>query len=237
MCANLSSVTWRNGSGQTLEDYPHPSVAVDIALLTVRDGTLAVVLHERATDFAAGRYSLPGTFVRIDETLEAAARRALRTKVRVTGQQPEQLYVLDDPARDDRGRVLSVAHVDLVPLDRLGGADGVLAPIEGTPPRPVLPGGHTRLAFDHDDIVERAVEWARALYRRAPDPRRLIGDEFTLLELQRVHEAIDGRALQKDAFRRRFLDSLADTGQVSSGTVGKPARLYRRRATDKQRLR
>jgi 8-oxo-dGTP diphosphatase len=225
-------MAWRSESGRTLEDYPHPSVAVDVALLTVRDGTLSVLVHERTADYAPGRYSLPGTFVRIDETLEEAARRALRTKVGVTGQQPEQLHVFDDPARDDRGRVLSVAHVDLVPLDRLGDADVVLAPIEGAPARPVLPGGHTHLAFDHDHIVERAVEWARTLYGRAPDPRGLAGAEFTLLELQRLHEAIGGRALQKDTFRRRVRDDLDDTGQLSSGTIGKPARLYRRRAND-----
>lgn len=225
-------MAWRDGSGRTLEDYPRPSVAVDIALLTVRDGTLAVVVHERTTDHASGRYSLPGTFVHVDETLEDAARRALRSKVRVTGHRPEQLHVFDDPDRDDRGRVIGVAHVDLVPLDRLGDAATLLAPIDGTPPRPTLPGGHTRLAFDHDDIVERAVQWARTLYGRAPDPRGLAGTEFTLLELQRVHEAIGGRALQKDTFRRRVRDDLDDTGQLSSGTVGKPARLYRRRPTD-----
>jgi len=225
-------MAWRDGSGRTLEDYPRPSVAVDVALLTVRDGALAVVVHERAADHAAGRYSLPGTFLRIDETLAEAAQRALRSKVRVTGQRPEQLYVFDDPTRDDRGRVIGVAHVDLVPLDRLGDATALLAPVQGTPPRPVLPDGHTRLAFDHDGIVERAVEWARTLYGRAPDPRGLAGAEFTLLELQRVHEAIGGRALQKDTFRRRVLDDLDDTGQLSSGTVGKPARLYRRRPTD-----
>lgn len=222
---------WRDGSGRTLQDYPRPSVAVDVALLTVRDGTLAVLLHERTAEHAVGRYALPGTFVHVEETLEDAARRALHTKVRVTGQRPEQLLVFDDPARDDRGRVLSVAHVDLVPLDRLTDTDVLLAPIDGTPPRAVLPGGHTRLAFDHDDIVERAVDRVRTLYDRTPDPRGLAGDRFTLLELQRTHEAVSGRTLQKDTFRRRVRDALTDTGQLSSGTVGKPARLYRRRPT------
>lgn len=226
-------MTWRDGSGRALADYPRPSVAVDVALLTVHDGTLGVLLHERTAEHAAGRYALPGTFLRLDETLEDAARRALRTKAGVTGQQPEQLLVFDDPARDDRGRVLSVAHVDLVPAGRLGGAGVLLAPIDGGSARPVLPGGHTRLAFDHDHIVERAVEWARTLYDRSPDPRGLAGDEFTLLDLQRVHEAVGGRALQKDTFRRRVRDGLVDTGRLSSGTVGKPARLHRRRPTDR----
>jgi hypothetical protein len=106
-----------------------------------------------------------------------------------------------------------------------------VAPIAGAPPRPVLPSGHSRLAFDHDRIIERAVAWARNLYSRAPDPRGLAGAEFTLLELQRVHEAITGHPLQKDTFRRRFRDTLDDTGHYRSGAVGKPARLHRRGAT------
>ena len=208
-------MTWRDSSGRSLADYPHPSLAVDVALLTVRDGRLSVLLHERPD----GTRALPGVFVHIDETLANAALRALRDKACVTGQEPVQLRVFDDPSRDDRGRVLSVAHVDLVRIDRLGTGEHLLAPIEDTA---------SGLAFDHAEIVAHAAAWARALYTAAPDPRGLAGDTFTLLELQRVHEAVAGEPLQKDTFRRRMIDGLADTGRHTSGGVGKPARLYRR---------
>lgn len=211
-------MTWRDSSGRALADYPHPSVAVDVALLSVVDERLVVLLHRREE----ARWALPGTFVRIDETLEQAALRVLREKVAVIGERPEQLRVFDALHRDDRGRVMSVAHVDLVPPSRLVGADGRLEPVDA------LPGP---LAFDHDAIVEASVSWARAEYRDRPDPRRLVSDEFTLLELQRVHEAVLGRRLQKDTFRRQMIDQLDGTGTLSRGTVGKPARLYRRAAT------
>jgi 8-oxo-dGTP diphosphatase len=207
-------MTWRDNSGRSLTDYPHPSLAVDVAMLTVLDGRLSVLLHERADGIRA----LPGVFVHLDETLAGAALRALRDKAGVTGQEPVQLRVFDDPERDDRGRVLSVAHVDLVPLERLGGRS-TPAPVAGL-------GG---LAFDHNRIVAHAVDWARAIYARAPDPRGLAGDTFTLLELQRVHEAVAGEPLQKDTFRRRMIDGLEDTGSHTSGGVGKPARRFRRR--------
>ena len=42
-----------------------------------------------------------------------------------------------------------------------------------------------------------------------------------------MHEAVAGEPLQKDTFRRRMIDGLADTGRRTSGGVGKPARLYR----------
>lgn len=200
-------MTWRDPSGRTLADYPHPSVAVDVALLTVADDRLCVLLHEG--------HALPGTFLRIDETLRAAALRVLRDKAGVTGEEPRQLAVFDDPERDDRGRVLSVAHVDLVPAERL---DGPLTPVDDLPP----------LAFDHTAIVDAAVAWARDAYAALPDPRGLVGPDFTLLELQRVHEAVIGRPLPKDTFRRRMQEHLIDTGTLSRGSVGKPARVFRR---------
>jgi 8-oxo-dGTP diphosphatase len=226
----LSSVTWRDPSGRTLADYPHPSIAVDVALLTVtQDGRLAVLLHERKEHYEAGRWALPGTFVRMDETLRDAALRALREKVGETGQEPRQLRVFDAVDRDNRGRVMSVAHVDLVPPGRLEGTTGTLLPIDPTTRQPVLPDRQGGLSFDHDQIVEAAVEWARDAYRERPDPRHLIGEEFTLLELQRVHEAVLGRPWQKDTFRRHMVQHLDETGGLSRGTVGKPARLFRRR--------
>ncbi|MBW0119076.1 NUDIX hydrolase [Pseudonocardia abyssalis] len=200
-------MTWRDPSGRTLADYPHPSVAVDVALLTVADDQLCVLLHQ-------GR-SLPGTFLRVEETLRDAALRVLREKAGVTGEEPRQLAVFDDPARDDRGRVLSVAHVDLVPAARLTGA---LTPVDALPP----------LAFDHAAIVDAAAAWARDAHRDRPDPRGLLDEEFTLLELQRLHEAVRGGPLPKDTFRRRMQEHLIDTGTLSRGTVGKPARVFRR---------
>jgi 8-oxo-dGTP diphosphatase len=203
-------MVWRDATGRTLADYPRPSVAVDVALLTVRADRLAVLLHRGQA------WSLPGTFVRVEETLREAALRALATKVGVTGREPVQLQVFDALDRDDRGRVLSVAHVDLVPA---GEIDGDLVPVDALPP----------LRYDHDRIVAAAAAWARGLYADRPDPRGLAGDEFTLADLQRVHEAVLGEPLQKDTFRRRMIDGLVDAGRLSRGSVGKPARVYRRR--------
>ncbi|WP_246632950.1 NUDIX hydrolase [Pseudonocardia nigra] len=205
---------WLDSSGRALADYPHPSIAVDVALLTVVDDRQAVLLHEKDD----GPWSLPGTFVRIDERLRDAALRALRDKAGVAGQEPEQLRVFDGLDRDSRGRVMSVAHVDLVPARTLETRTASLVPVDELP----------ELAFDHREIVEAAVEWARAEYRERPDPRGLAGQEFTLLELQRVHEAVLGTSLQKDTFRRRMIDQLRETPEVSRGSVGKPARLFRK---------
>ena len=102
------------------------------------------------------------------------------------GLHPRQLHVFDDPDRDDRGWVLSVAHVEVVRPEQLASrfADTTrLVPVHA-------PG---RLPYDHVDIITLAVDHIRSHYVDKPDPDRLLGDEFTLRELRLAHEAIAGR--------------------------------------------
>ena len=230
-----------SGPGSDLGDYPRPSVAVDVAVLSVvadDDGVdrLSVLLIHRATETHRGEWSLPGSFVRERERLDHAVQRTLRDKCGVAGLAPRQLIVLDDPARDDRGWVLSVAHLDTVPVTR---AVSLLdrTDVRWVPVRPRrrgrsvldLPDGQRLLPFDHEVIIERAIARIRSDYADQPDPAGMLPEPFTILELRRLHEAVAGEELQKDTFRRAMLPGLVRTASVESGTVGRPARRYRRR--------
>lgn len=218
-----------DSSGKTLTDYPRPSVAVDTAVLTAGvDRPLGVLLVRQ--DDGRVAWALPGTFLHEGERLAEAVLRSLDQKVGLRGAAPRQLYVFDDPDRDDRGRVLSVAHVVVLPWD-------VVAPVlEGRPddlrlaPVSELP----ELTFDHDPIVRMAVEAVRARHREQPDPEALLEQPFTMRELRHLHAAVAGvDRLQPDTFRRQMEPQLSDTGRTREGTVGRPAALYRRsRLTD-----
>ena len=199
-------------SDRAQADYPRPSVAVDTAVFAVESGELSVVLVEGAP----GRLRLPGTFLREGETLADAVTRSLREKAGVVGGSARQLQVFDDPNRDERGWVLSVAHAmalssQLVPLD-------LLVPIDRADP----------LDFDHAQILAAAVERIRADYAAMPDPWGLMPDEFTLRELLLLHSAVDPSTPQRDTFRRMMEPLLVETGSFTSGTVGKPSRLFRK---------
>src|SRR5688500_18826131 len=85
--------------------FPHPSVAVDVALSTAADGQLRAVLLQRAEHPDLGKWNLPGGFVRMEESLDDAAARVLRTKVGIEGIFLEQLYTFGQPNRDPRTRV------------------------------------------------------------------------------------------------------------------------------------
>lgn len=210
-----------DASGRTLADYPRPSVAVDTAVLTVDAGVLCVVLVRPATGddpSAQGRHRLPGTFLHDGERLADAVLRSLRDKVGVTGLDPRQLHVFDDLDRDDRGRVLSVAHVVTVPA-----ADLVIDPRRAAlAPVAALPD----LAYRHEEIVELAVAALRGEYAAGADPRGLVAAPFTLRELQDLHEAVAGAPIPRDAFRRAMEGRLVETGTRRHGVVGKPARLF-----------
>lgn len=228
-----------------LSEFPRPSVAVDVAVCTVVDGRLCVVVWRRSGTTARGAWALPGSFVRERETLTDAVARTLRGKCGIVGLAPTQLRVMDDPRRDRRGWVLSVAHLDVVTPEALAGrepADTVLlAPVRAdaagdpsddgrrAPSILDLPGRQRRLPFDHDVIVALAVAELRRRYRDRPDPAGLAGERFTLHELRRLHEAIAGGALQKDTFRRTMLPFVEATDEVARGAVGRPARVYIRR--------
>ena len=216
---------YQDSAGKALTDYPRPSVAVDVAVLTVPpeqhspEQELFVLLVRRAGKHQHDAWQLPGTFLHPGEILADACHRALREKVGIEGSEPVQLHVLDDPHRDDRGWVLSVAHLDVVAWRRLERVDTTevrLAPIAEV----------RGLAFDHDRIVALAVERLRAEYQETPDPRGLLEEPFTLLDLQRLHEAVVGHELPKDSFRRGMEPRLRATGETQAGVVGKPARLF-----------
>ncbi|WP_328857257.1 NUDIX domain-containing protein [Williamsia herbipolensis] len=212
-------MVWRDDLGRALTDHPRPSVAVDVAVLTVVDDRLHVVAVEGPHGVA-----LPGTFLHPGERLADAAVRALRTKVGVSDLDFHQLAMHDDPDRDDRGWVLSMAHGAVTPAAALPPGTRLVAVVDGRPTQ--------RLAFDHDAMVAHAVDDLRARYADRPDPDHVLGERFTLLDLRRLHEAVADRELPKDTFRRRMLPFLSGTGEFSTADVGRPAEVFTPRPQD-----
>jgi ADP-ribose pyrophosphatase YjhB (NUDIX family) len=221
-----------------LANFPRPSVAVDVAVVTVTESSELGVLVWRRTGDKAGDWALPGRLLRERERLTDAVARTLADKcglpaAALAGRVPRQLHVFDDPDRDERGWVLSVAHLLVLPLERLelplaGSPDLVVAPIRGD--RAVLPGRQRRLPYGQDEIVARAHDGLRRMYRDVPDPERFLDrDTFTLSELADVHFAVLGKENWAiDTFRRKMQRQLLETGEVVRGGPGRPAALFRR---------
>ena len=235
----MQTMMWRDASGRTLDEYPRPSVAVDVALLTVQDDGLAVLLLFGVDPYDnSQRWSLPGGFVHPGERLADTVGRVLLAKCGIEDLQSRQLHIFDDPARDPRGWVMSVAHAATVPTALLSTAmadrtEVRLAPIAaGSPVRVRLPRGQRRLPFDHDAIVAWAVADIRDRYSSTPDPDLLLGHTFSMRQLQRVHEAVVGIQWHKDAFRRLMDPHLVVAPGKDRSGYGPPAQLFRRLADE-----
>ena len=223
-----------------LARFRGPHVAVDVALLTVSHGeteqpTLSVVAHRRpGSAHQAGEWALIGRMVRERETLAEAVQVALVEKCGIRGVTPRQLFVADDPGRDERGWVMSVAHIATEPWEQLSPvladrSDLGLIRVARTPDLAfALPDGQQRLPYEQDLIVVEAIRALRDAYLERPDPGHFLAESFTVYDLRRVHEAVLGRDLDKDVFRRQMLPYLEPTGRTSEHTVGRPARLFRR---------
>lgn len=224
--------------------YPRPSVAVDVVLLTVRDEGLWTLVGRRQEHPAMGRWALPGGFAGIDESLDETAGRVLASKVGLRGVFTEQLYTFGAPARDPRTRVISVAYYALVEPTMLEGAVearheaglrlsrlAVPWPGETGGPADALDAAGTPLplAFDHAEIIGMAVKRIRGKLDYAPIGFELLPSAFSLRDLRLVHEAILGRPLNKDSFRRRILDRglVVATGKRAAGVGHRPPELYR----------
>jgi len=205
-----------------------PIVTADVALFTLADYRLRVLLIRRANDPTPGGWALPGTVLKpnVDRNVDDAALRALASKTRVVLPHLEQVTTSSGPDRDPRGWSVSVLYYALLPSDQVQAVAGdKTEAIEWCDPeRP----GH-RLTFDHSQLLARALATLQDKVERGALPLHLLPAKFTLTDLQRACEAILGRELDKGAFRRKIADEptlVLVPGEYVRGPQ-RPAQLYR----------
>jgi 8-oxo-dGTP diphosphatase len=227
------------------EDFPRPSVTVDVVVLTIVDAELRVLLVRRKEHPFKGKWALPGGFVRVGdgagdpgEDLDEAAVRELHEETGLdarsvsSGVFLEQLYTFGDRDRDPRMRVISVAYYalvrpDLVPLVRGGGdaADPTWHSVTS------LAKAKERLAFDHNRIVASALDRIAGKIEYSTLAFSLVPDTFTIPELRSVFEIVTGKPQDPGNFRRRFTrlleDGLIEQAPGKRITTSKPATVYR----------
>jgi 8-oxo-dGTP diphosphatase len=216
-------------------DFPTPLSTVDVVLFTLfADTGLHVLLSTRPAenDPFPGRKALPGGFVHTqeDQNLDATAVRLIAQKAAIS--QPlylEQLQTFSGSTRDPRGWSISQAYCGIVPQDV---QDSVAKDMSWTPVETV---DFPSLAFDHADILAKALERVRNKTSYSLLPAHFLGNTFTLTELQHVYESVLGVKLDKSAFRKR-IDALnaftSVTGEQRTGRQ-RPAQLYKLKSISK----
>lgn len=223
----------RSATQASQTGFPQPLTTVDLAIFTVRDWQLHVLLVRRPESIGEpfpGLWALPGGFVDIerDRDLESCARRKLREKTGVTSPYLEQLGSWGSNHRDPRGWSATHVYFALIadpgdPLPEGHTVDAAWFPVS-------VKGVATRLAFDHRDLLAAALTRLRNKVEYTSLPAHLLPQEFTLTELQKTFETVLDRAVEKSAFRTRILsaDFIEPVPRMREGQ-NRPAQLYRLR--------
>ncbi len=206
--------------------YEKPSVTFDIAVCSIIDKELKVLLIKRDIEPFLNDWAIPGGFVCIEkkESLEDAARRKLREETEMEGVFLEQLKTYGDPFRDPRMRVITIAYYALIPFSKikLPEPDLQMSTAAGWFPLTALP---KHLAFDHSIILRDLLERIQGKLLYTPIAFSLLDQHFTWTELQEIYEIILGKKLTTPNFRRKLLSMyrISELEQVKR-TKGRPSK-------------
>ena len=233
------------------------SITTDVLIFSISDITttnyrklpekkMSVYLLKRSDFPFKDKWSLAGGFVDPKETLAQTATQVLKRKMNIDNLYLEQLCTFDDPERDPRMRILSVAYMALInrrelPADVQHGdhwfnivrqGESLVLQNEQNPSLLIDLSDKQSLAFDHADIILTGLNRLKNKIEYTDLVFHLLSEEFTLTELQNVYEAILGKKLLAPAFRRVIKPRVEATGHFTAGSGHRPSALFRYKGTD-----
>jgi len=197
-------------------------LATDVALFSLQEGKLKVLLIKAKSKKFLGMPTLPGGLVGPKEKIESAAERFIKRYTDPKGVYFEQLYTFgQNLERDTRIRTISIVYFGLISVEKIDFQKGNKFQWFSVYKLPSL-------AFDHQQIIDYAVQRLREKIWRSSFAFQLLPAEFTLTELQKAYEVILGEPLDKRNFRKRLLDLaiLKDLKKKKRGGVHRPAAIY-----------
>jgi 8-oxo-dGTP diphosphatase len=220
-------------------------ISVDCVLFGFDEKKLKLLLIEQrhaGTDRKLPKIqtALPGDLLKDKESLDECAKRVLKELTSLKGIYLKQFYTFGDPKRvqdlkdqqwlrlfraHPERRVITVGYYSLVKLD------------DYTPKASSFAGktkwvdvyNIPELAFDHNEIVERALDVFRHELVADNIGFELLPEKFTLSQLQHLHEIILDKKLDKRNFRKNVLkgNHLTPLEEKQQGVLHKPAQLYK----------
>ncbi|MBD2120945.1 NrtR DNA-binding winged helix domain-containing protein [Trichocoleus sp. FACHB-262] len=219
-----------------LYPYARPNLAVDCVIFGLDEpNNLQVMLIRRNLPPFQDQWALPGGFVRIDESIDAAARRELQEETGLQDVFLEQLYTFGAIDRDPRERVVTVTYYALVNLRK----HAIEAATDASEAAWFSISHLPSLAFDHTQIVDIAIARLKGKVRYEPIGFELLPQKFTLSQLQTLYETVLGMRLDKRNFRKKLLkmNLLVELEETQTDVAHRAAHLYQFDATKYRQLR
>ena len=199
-------------------------LSVDCIIFGFDEGKLKILIGRRKMDPGRGEWSLYGGFVASDESVDDAATRTLYELTGLRNLFMRQVGAFGNVDRDPGERVVSIAYYALINVkdydDDLRIKHGVeWMDINDIP----------QLYSDHNDMVRKARKMMKQKLSQEPVGFRLLPSLFTLTQLQRLYEAVNGEELDKRNFRKRIkdMDFIEKTDLIDKTGSKRGAYLYR----------
>jgi len=180
-------------------EYPRPALTADSVVFAFNGKSLEVLLIQRGNEPFKGFWALPGGFMNMDETIEQCTARELEEETTLKDVNLRPFGCFSTVDRDPRGRVVTISSYALVRKTQVQGcddaADAQWFEVDELP----------NLAFDHNIMIERALEKLREDIHFRPVGFQLLGETFTMPELQRIYEIILNRSFDRRNFAKKML--------------------------------
>ena len=206
------------------KEFQKVLLSVDCIIFGFDQNKLKILIGKRNMDPGRGEWSLYGGFVRNDESLDAAAQRTLLELTGMRNIYMSQVGAFGNIDRDPGERVVSVAYYALINVkdysERLRKQHGVeWVNIEDIP----------QMYSDHNAMITKARKLIQQKIKTNPVGFELLPELFTLTQLQRLYEAVNGEPLDKRNFRKRikYMDYIEKTELIDKKTSKRGASLYR----------
>jgi hypothetical protein len=230
----------------------NPHISVDCVIFGFDMHQLKVLMFDRILispedqTIIFSDHTLPGNHIRDDEDMDTAAYRILYELTGFSDVYLEQFYTFGSVERlskqrdrqwlsaigkDPETRVVTIAYYSLVPVDKVNLDDNAWKHMPnwyGKRPRWYPLDQLGDVAYDHEDLITKALGTLRERAVTKPIIYKLLPDNFTLSQLQKVYEVILDIQLDKRNFRRRILNSglIVPVRKKQTGVSHKPAELY-----------
>ena len=205
-------------------DHSKVWLSVDCIIFGFDEGKLKILIGKRKMDPGRGEWSLYGGFVNAQESVDDAASRTLYELTGLRNLYMRQVGAFGNVDRDPGERVVSIAYYALINVsdydDTLREAHGVeWMDVNEVP----------KLYSDHNEMVRKARKMIQQKLSQEPVGFRLLPKLFTLTQLQRLYEAVNGEELDKRNFRKRIkdMDFIEKTELIDKKGSKRGAYLYR----------
>ncbi|AWV97638.1 NUDIX hydrolase [Arcticibacterium luteifluviistationis] len=201
------------------------ALSIDCVIFGFKNAELYALIVKHGEGLAKGQWSLPGSWIKYNESLDEAASRILSSQTALDNVFLEQFKTFGDLDRFPDKRVITITYYALVNIDRFE--------LEAGPAVTEVRWFNVRevpsMSFDHGHILDSCFAHLQHKIQHEPLGFNLLPEKFTLLQLQELYEAILGQKLDKSNFRRKFskMNLLVSCNEREQDVSHRAAMLYR----------